>query len=151
MAQALPRGCTHFQLRQLARRVGLIYDAELATVGLKTTQFSLLSAVQRLAPVRPADLAAAMKMAASTLSRNLQPLLAAGWVTLQPGADGRSRVVGITPAGQALHGQARRCWRVAQDRLNRRLGEPRVAALHSLIQESLSLLAPSGPETDDEP
>jgi DNA-binding MarR family transcriptional regulator len=130
--------------------VGRVYDAELAAVGLKTTQYSLLSNVLRLAPVRPADLAAVMKMASSTLTRNLQPLVAAGWVSLQAGADGRSRAVGITPAGQALHGRARACWRVAQDQLNQRLGAPRVVALHALIQESLSLLAPSGPETDDD-
>jgi DNA-binding MarR family transcriptional regulator len=139
-----PRGCTHFQLRQLARQVGLVYDAELAAVGLKTSQYSLLSCVQRLGPVRPGDLAAAMKMEPSTLTRNLKPLIAAGWVLLQPGADGRSRTVSLTETGQALRAQARRPWRAAQDRLNQALGEPRVAALHALIQESLPLLAAAG-------
>lgn len=138
---APPRGCTHFQLRQLVRQVGLVYDAELAAVGLKTSQYSLLSCVLQLGPVRPADLAAAMKMEPSTLTRNLKPLVDGGWVQVQPGVDGRSRAVAITDAGRALRDQARRHWRVAQDRLNRRLGEQRVAALHGLIQESLDRLA----------
>jgi DNA-binding MarR family transcriptional regulator len=145
-----PRGCTSFQLRQLMRRVGLLYDAELATVGLKTTQYSLLSCVLKLGPLRPVDLARAMAMEPSTLTRNLKPLQAAGWVTLGAGPDGRSRTVSITPAGQALREQARQRWRVAQDRLNLTLGEQRVAALHALIQESLPLLAPNGLETDDD-
>jgi len=144
-----PRGCTHFQLRQLARQVGLLYDAELAAVGLKTTQFSLLSSLQSLGPVRPADLARAMKMEPSTLSRNLRPLLDAGWATQGPGADGRSRTVQLTPAGTALRNQARLRWHQAQQRLNATLGEPRVAALHALIQESLTLLAAAGPEPTD--
>ena len=144
-----PAGCTHFQLRQLVRQVGLVYDTELAAVGLKTTQYSLLSCLQRLGPSRPGDLARAMKMEPSTLTRNLKPLLAAGWVAQTPGSDGRSRAVALTPAGLALRELARRRWRVAQDHLNQTLGEPRVAALHALIQESLTLLARPGVETDD--
>ncbi len=144
-----PRGCTHFQLRQLARQVGLVYDTELAAMGLKTTQFSLLSSLHTLGPVRPGDLARAMKMEPSTLTRNLKPLLAAGWAALGPGADGRSRAVRLTPAGLALREQARQRWRLAQDRLNTTLGEARVAALHALIQESLQLLAGAGEETPD--
>ena len=111
-----PRGCTHFQLRQLSRQVGLLFDAELAAMGLKTTQFSLLSSLltlQQNGPVRPADLARAMKLEPSTLTRNLQPLLAAGWAELGPGPDGRSRTVHITPAGAALREQARACRRAA--------------------------------------
>lgn len=142
-----PRGCTHFQLRQLSRRLGLLYDAELAAVGLKTTQFSLLSSLLTLGPVRPADLARAMKLEPSTLTRNLQPLLAAGWAAMGPGPDARSRSVRITPAGEALRHQARERWHHAQLQLNATLGEQRVAALHALIQESLTLLAEPGEET----
>ncbi len=149
LAAALPppSGCTHHQLRQLARRVGLVFDGELAGVGLKTSQYSLLSALQRLGPLRPGDLARAMRLEPSTLSRNLQPMLAAGWVAMAPGSDGRSRTVSITDAGRALREQARRRWRLAQDRLNHTLGEQRVAALHALIQESLNLLDAAGAET----
>lgn len=147
---APPRGCTHFQLRQLVRQVGLVYDAELAAVGLKTSQYSLLSCVQKLGPVRPSDLAAAMKMEPSTLTRNLKPLIAGGWVQMQPGADGRSRAVEITEAGRALRERAQRHWRSAQDRLNHKLGVERVAALHGLIQESLALLATHEGESADD-
>jgi DNA-binding MarR family transcriptional regulator len=142
-----PRGCSHFQLRQLGRQVGLLFDGELAAVGLKTTQFSLLSSLVALGPVRPADLARSMKLEPSTLTRNLKPLLDAGWVAVGPGADGRSRTVQITPAGQALRDTARARWHQAQQRLNATLGEQRVAALHALIQESLTLLAAAGEET----
>ena len=46
-------GCTNFKLRQLLRRVSQQYDAELAKAGLKTTQYSLLSHVLKLGPIRP--------------------------------------------------------------------------------------------------
>lgn len=145
-----PRGCSHFQLRQLVRRVGLLYDAELAALGLKTSQFSLLSCVLQRGPLRPVELAQLMQMRPSTLTRNLKPLVAAGWLTLGPGPDGRSRSVAITPAGRLLREQARLHWRRAQDHLNHTLGEQRVAALHALIQEALPLLAETSPQANDD-
>ena len=75
LAPVLPRGCTNFKLRQLMRRIAAHYDAEMAKCGLKTTQYSLLSHVLKLGPIRPSDLAVAMKMDASTLTRNLRPLV----------------------------------------------------------------------------
>lgn len=136
-----PRGCTNFKLRQLTRRVGQHYDARMAAAGLKTTQYSLLSHVLRLGPIRPVDLAAAMTMDASTLTRNLRPLIAAGWIEIGPGDDARSRQVRITPAGEAKRDEAKLSWKAAQESLNRRLGSGRVAALHAMIDEALSVLA----------
>jgi DNA-binding MarR family transcriptional regulator len=138
-----PQGCTNLQLRQLMRRVAQHYDAEMAGIGLKTTQYSLLSHVLKLGPVRPGDLAQAMRMDPSTLTRNLKPLIAAGWVCMAAGDDGRSRAVSITPAGRDKRSEAQRRWKVAQQSLNDILGVERVVALHALIGESLALLSPN--------
>lgn len=135
-----PQGCTNLQLRQLTRRVTQHYDSELAHSGLKTTQYSLLSTALALGPARPADLATAMKMDASTLTRNLKPLIAAGWLRMEPGSDGRSRSVEITPEGLAKRTEAKERWKAAQLQLNATLGEERVIALHALIQESMAML-----------
>ncbi|KQP19098.1 MarR family winged helix-turn-helix transcriptional regulator [Pseudorhodoferax sp. Leaf265] len=141
-AKAMPQGCTHLQLRQLMRRVARLYDAELAQAGLKTTQFSLLTALDKLGPAQPGQLARTLRLQPSTLTRNLQPLVAAGWVEQGPGSDGRSRLVALTEAGRAKRAEARQRWKKAQLELNRLLGDARVAALHALLQESLALLAP---------
>jgi DNA-binding MarR family transcriptional regulator len=146
---AQPQGCTNFQLRQLMRSVSRHYDLEMAKIGLKTTQYSLLSNLVKLSPVRPGDLAAAMKMEPSTLTRNLKPLIAAGWAELAAGVDGRSRSVTITEAGRIKRTEAQRRWKVAQLGLNQTLGVRRVVALHVLISESLELLTPVEAETND--
>jgi DNA-binding MarR family transcriptional regulator len=137
-----PQGCTNFKLRQLMRRVAQHYDAELGKNGLKTTQYSLLSHAIALGPVRPVDLATAMKVDASTLTRNLRPLIDAGWLELGPGPDGRSRLVSVTPAGREKRQEAQRRWRVAQEGINQTLGPKRVVQLHGLIDECLDLLSP---------
>lgn len=143
-----PQGCTNLKLRQLTRRVTQLYDARVGQSGLKTTQFSLLTAVERLGPLQPGALARTLGLQASTLTRNLKPLLAAGLLHLGPGADGRSRLVEITDAGRAKRAEAKSMWKSAQLELNRILGEERVAALHTLIDESLALLAPVTTEED---
>lgn len=137
-----PQGCTNLKLRQLMRRVAQHYDAELGRSGLKTTQYSLLCYVVKLGPIRPGDLAREMKMGPSTLTRNLRPLIDAGWLALGPGADGRSRLVSVTEAGREKRQEAQRRWRVAQEGINQTLGAHRVARLHALIDESLELLSP---------
>jgi DNA-binding MarR family transcriptional regulator len=136
-----PQGCTNLKLRQLMRRVAQHYDAEVGKTGLRGTQYSLLSYVAKLGPVRPVDLAAVMKVDASTLTRNLRPLIAAGYVTLDAGPDARSRLVNVTGAGRDKRQEAQRRWRVAQEALNERLGAARVVALHALLDECQDLLA----------
>jgi DNA-binding MarR family transcriptional regulator len=145
-----PQGCTNMKLRQLMRRVGQLYDAEVGKTGLRGTQYSLLSHVVKLGPVRPIDLARAMKVDASTMTRNLRPLIDAGLLTLDAGPDARSRLVNATDAGREKRQEAQRRWRVAQESLNRRLGADRVIALHALLDDCQDLLAdlPEG-ELDD--
>jgi DNA-binding MarR family transcriptional regulator len=134
------RGCTHFKLRQLLRSVARHYDAHFARAGLKGTQYSLLSAIVATEPVRPAELARAMGLDASTLTRNLRVLIDLGWVVQGPGDDARSRRIEATAAGRAKQAEARRHWKRAQLELNATLGVERVAALHALIDEGLARL-----------
>lgn len=143
-----PQGCTNLKLRQLMRRVAQIYDAEVGKTGLRGTQYSLLSHVVKLGPLRPVDLARAMKVDASTLTRNVRPLVDAGLLAIEPGPDARSRLVHATPAGREKRTEAQRRWRVAQESLNQRLGAARVLALHALLDECQDLLADL-PEGDD--
>ncbi|TDP61861.1 MarR family winged helix-turn-helix transcriptional regulator [Roseateles toxinivorans] len=146
---AAPVGCTNLKLRQLTRRVGQHYDHIVGAAGVKTTQYSLLSYIVKLAPVRPSDLAKVMEMEASTLTRNLQPLVAAGWVVIGPGVDGRSRVVTATDTGRAKRAEAQAEWKRAQQALNERLGVDKVLQLHALLDECLGLMSDTSGECDD--
>ena len=136
-----PQGCTNIKLRQLMRRVAHLYDAEVGKSGLRGTQYSLLSYVVKLGPIRLVDLARAMKIDASTLTRNVRPLIDAGWVAMEQGPDARSRLVSATAAGRDKRTEAQRRWRVAQESLNQKLGVQRVLALHALLDQCQDLLA----------
>jgi DNA-binding MarR family transcriptional regulator len=144
----VPRGCTNLKLKQASRLVARHYEVFVAPTGLRNTQYSLLSHVVKLGPLRAGELAAAMRLDASTLSRNLQPLLDKGLVDVQTGDDQRSRVVQASAAGQALRRDAQKAWKRAQLALNVRLGSERVAALHALLDECMALLA-DGDSSDE--
>jgi DNA-binding MarR family transcriptional regulator len=136
----MPQGCTNLKLRQLGRVVTRHYDRFVAEAGLKNTQYALLSHVVKLGPIRPGDLARRMQMDASTLTRNLQPLAAQGWLTVGAGEDARSRLVEATAAGHAKRAEGQRAWKAAQTALNERLGVERVAALHDLLDACIECL-----------
>jgi DNA-binding MarR family transcriptional regulator len=139
-----PQGCTNLKLRQLNRMVTRHYDRYIAASGLKNTQYALLSYVVKLGPIRPSDLARRMQMDASTLTRNMQSLVAQGWLTIGAGGDARSRLVEATEAGYAKQAEGQRAWKEAQLALNERLGVECVATLHELLDTCIECL-------DDDP
>jgi DNA-binding MarR family transcriptional regulator len=130
-------GCTCARLRRLTRRMTALYDRELAPTGLRLTQYSLLATLRREGKnggVAVSDLAAAMDMDRTTLTRNLRPLLDQGLLELGADpADARVRRALITTKGQAAFVDAMPYWRTAQDFVNRTLGEGNVSALHDWL------------------
>lgn len=141
-----PQGCSSQKVRVLSRRISQHFDHIVAACGLKTTQYSLLSTIVRSGPLRPGDLAREMNLDASTLTRNLQPLIAAGWVVVGPGENERSRLVEATASGRDKRAEAQRAWKRAQLAFNERVGEDAVVRLHALVDECMALLdASPGP------
>jgi DNA-binding MarR family transcriptional regulator len=136
-----PQGCTNLKLRQLGRMVTRHYDKYMSVAGLKNTQYALLSHIVNLGPIRPSDLARRMQMDASTLTRNLQPMAAQGWLTVGAGNNARDRLIDATPTGHAIRTEGQRAWKEAQLALNERLGTERVSALHDLLDSCIESLS----------
>lgn len=136
-----PLGCTCFKLRKLTRAMSRLYDQHMATVGLKTTQYTLLTNAAREAlPV--AELADRLGTERTTLTRNLKPLIEAQWITLEAGADSRQRIVTITDAGRAKVREAYVAWRAAQSEFETLLGAGAVRSLHAQLDITLNQLTP---------
>ncbi|MEY2686232.1 MAG: hypothetical protein RL375_430 [Pseudomonadota bacterium] len=149
-ASSQPIGCSNFKLRQATRVVSRHYDAVMAAAtGLKTSQYSLLSHIDKLGPLQPSELAAHMALEPSTLSRNLQPLISQGWVVVGPGNNQRSRTLSLSETGRAKRAEAKTAWKAAQLAFNARLGVERVARLHELLDECLALMADGSGGADD--
>ena len=127
--------CTGAAIRRAARRTSQFYDDALKPLGLKLTQYSLLSNIAALDRPTITDLADHVAMDRTTLTRNLAPLRASGWVQLQPGADRRSRAVVLTPRGAELLAAAKPVWQQAEVALRAKAGDARLRELRRLLGE----------------
>ena len=69
------------------------------------------------------------------LTRNLRPLIDAGWVAIRPGDDRREKLIRLTDAGAAKLREARPAWERAQERLRSRLPEETWSSLMDVLPE----------------
>jgi DNA-binding MarR family transcriptional regulator len=137
---AIPNfGCTCARLRKLTRRLTRIYDAHLSTQAIKVTQYSLLANAAR-GERTLTEFAVELEMDRSTLSRNLAPLAAQGWVSIAIGADPRSRSISVTAAGRRKLKAALPLWQEAQRQVESTLGNAFVGELHRDIDHALAAL-----------
>lgn len=133
--------CTAAKVRRLARRVTQIYDDALAPFGLTVGQFGLLSSLSRSKGIGVGGLAERLAADASTVSRLLRPLEAAGLVVIGADpADGRARAICLTEAGADRRRVAREGWAAAQAQVAQSLGDGRLAALRFLLDEAYTHL-----------
>ncbi len=117
--------CTN--VRRAALALTAIYDEALARHGIKVTQFSLLRAVRRRAPVNLTVLAEATGLDRSTLGRNLRRMERDGLVRLSPGDDQRDRVVTLSARGRRCVESASRTWERVQAGVEGALGDDAAA------------------------
>ena len=118
---ALPCACAN--LRRASRAVTQVYDEELRETGLRTTQFTLLQALELTAPVTQGRLADLLFIDSTTLTRSLRPLIQKGWVASVPGSDKREHSLLLTSLGRKELKQAQPHWQRAQERLRKSLGD----------------------------
>ena len=136
---ANPSPCTCFRMRKLTRLMSQRYDRRLSAAGLNLNQYSILRRIGDQART-VGDLARELGMDRTTLSRDLKPLLAAGWIEPVEGADARQRPVRATTAGRRAVAKAMPLWRAVQDEIETLLGGERTARLHAQLDFALTRL-----------
>lgn len=127
--------CNCLAIRQAARQITQLYDAELDACGLRVTQYSVLSLLDRLGPSSVQDLAAALVMDRSTLGHNLRPLERDGLIRLAVDSqDRRTRRLELTAQGKAKLAESRPHWQRAQERFEASYGAPEATELRSTLR-----------------
>ena len=121
-ARTIARDCLAVRARVLGRAISAVYDDELRPLGVTTVQLNLLVAMERLGEPAPGDLVSALHLEKSTLSRNVERLVARGWIERLPGGNGHAHRLALTPAGRGAMQEASSGWKGAQRRVRRILG-----------------------------
>ncbi|CAG0980519.1 hypothetical protein PLCT2_01878 [Planctomycetaceae bacterium] len=109
----------------ISRTLSLIYDRALDETGLSIAQFNALTALLRMGGLTASKLGALLLIEKSTLSRNLDHMLEAGWVARE---SYRAPVM-VTGKGEKLYARAVPHWRKAQAEAGKLLGGSGAAAL----------------------
>lgn len=128
--------CALRDTRILNRCITQWYEDALRPMGLRSTQLTLLVAVGKIGPIRPADLAPALAMEKSTLSRNTERLLENGWLKSTATDDARSQLLALSPAGGRLLEKALPRWEIAQDLARQALSAGGMASLAKLSRKA---------------
>ena len=131
--------CNCLALRQAGRHISRLYDRHLAEVGLRTTQFSILSKLGRLGAMPISKLADTMVMERTALSRAIGPLERDGLVKIGAGPDGRTRSLTLTTTGEARLKAAAVHWRRAQREFEIAVGVGSAADLRKVLQRVISV------------
>jgi DNA-binding MarR family transcriptional regulator len=128
--------CTATAMRKASRRLSQLYDDALEPSGLRSTQFAVLSELDRRAGAPPTmgELANALVIERSALGHNLRPLERDKFVALEESPeDRRRRHVVLTPLGQKKLIEARRLWEKAQQRFDHTYGTEAASDLRDTL------------------
>ncbi|HEX6090406.1 MAG TPA: MarR family winged helix-turn-helix transcriptional regulator [Gemmatimonadales bacterium] len=145
-AAAMTADCLCFRARRVSRVITRLYDESLRPLGIQATQLTLLNAIA-MSGERGAmmgRLADVLALDATTLSRNLRPLVALRLVKLaRPPGDRRVRLARLTPAGERLVADALPLWTSAHRRVVSMLGPEAAAELRDLFDAAAAAAADS--------
>jgi DNA-binding MarR family transcriptional regulator len=124
--------CLAVRVRMLARAVSAIYDRALSEHGLTVAQLNILVFLGRSGSSGPGVIGRALRLERSTVSRNLERMIAQEWIAAATDAGGRAREVWLTAKGRKKLISCLDAWRVAQEQTASLLGTEGVQAVHSL-------------------
>ena len=125
----ISKTCIAVRLRLLNRVITSFYDDALRPLGLKVSQLNILIVTARLGLARPAQVCEILQLDVSTLSRNVKPLEAHGWLEVVPEEDARAQPFRLTAQGKRLIEKAVPAWEKAQRQATELLGDQGIALL----------------------
>ena len=133
--ETISRTCIAVRLRLLNRVITNFYDDALRPLGVKVSQLNILIVTAKLGLARHAQICEILQLDASTLSRNVKPLQAHGWLEVVPEEDARAQPLRLTAQGKRLVEKAVPAWQEAQRQAAELLGDEGIALLDKVAKK----------------
>jgi DNA-binding MarR family transcriptional regulator len=135
-----PLPCLCASFRRAARALTQCYDEAVRPLGLRVTQFTVLQALSLTGEVSQGQLGEILAMDSTTLTRTLDIMRRAGWISRRKGTDRREWRLGLSAAG---HDQLRRAlpaWKKTQQQIASQFGDKRWHELFQLTDRVTALV-----------
>lgn len=118
-----PRVCVNAKLRKLHRLLNTAYQNKINPFGLRGSMLSILFIIGKMKGVNQKNIADALVLDQSTMSRDLKKLIQKGWVTKSTGKDSRYSQLALTKEGHALLEEVVPVWEALQTKISSILGD----------------------------
>ncbi|HKW45973.1 MAG TPA: MarR family winged helix-turn-helix transcriptional regulator [Gemmatimonadaceae bacterium] len=137
--EAATSKCAAGTLRRATRSITRVYDSRLENVGLTTTQFSILRALEKHGEsVLLSELADELVFERTSLYRALEPLEREGLIAITRGT-GRAKLAALTPKGARRVAQALPHWTAAQEAFLAQFGRSAWNTLAAQLMEIVDI------------
>lgn len=131
--------CAYTSLRKASRVATSIFDQATESLGLKSTQLSILVSAALHGPTTIRNLAEETVMDPSSLSRALPRLEEMGLIEKAVGASRRSRTITVTEAGLAKIKEAVPVWQAVQAQMLEAVGPDEHKVLLGLLRRAITI------------
>jgi DNA-binding MarR family transcriptional regulator len=132
--------CLCASVRRAARALTQHYEEAVRPLGLRATQFTLLQTLSLTGEVSQRKLGQILAIDSTTLTRTLDTMRRAGWISRRRGEDRREWRLRLSPAGGEMLKKALPAWKKTQKELAGQLGDGRWHDLFKLADDVTTLV-----------
>ncbi|MFX4210237.1 MarR family winged helix-turn-helix transcriptional regulator [Aliarcobacter butzleri] len=132
--------CTN--MRQISRKITNIYDEFLKPSNLNVTQYSLLSNLKRVQPIKMNDFSKVVKLDRTTLVRNLKPLINLSLIEIKSIDKSKAQLLELSQKGIELQNEGYKYWQKAQEYIEQTINHAELEIFYTIVKKMESLEIP---------
>lgn len=133
--------CALFDVHRLGRILTGLYNARMKDVPMSISQYTLVTNIAALQPARVTEVAAAMLMDRTSVTRLIEPLISRGFLRMeQDEEDRRARILTVTSKGRVALEKSGHAWREAQQEFFNVIGAEKWMLLRKTLRETIHLV-----------
>ena len=123
--------CTN--MRQISRKITNIYDEFLKPSNLNVTQYSLLSNLKRVQPIKMNDFSKVVKLDRTTLVRNLKPLINLSLIEIKSIDKSKAQLLELSQKGIELQNEGYKYWQKAQEYIEQTINHAELEIFYTIL------------------
>lgn len=126
--------CKCNNIRRTSRAVTKFYEQIMEPGGVKATQFTLLTIINRYSHITMSGLSEVSNLERTTLVRNLKVLCQKGWIVTEK-KDSRVNIIQLTEKGQDTFEKAGVYWEQAQQKIEQILTDNEMNMFNEILRK----------------
>ena len=119
-----------------------IYDEFLKPSNLNVTQYSLLSNLKRVQPIKMNDFSKVVKLDRTTLVRNLKPLINLSLIEIKSIDKSKAQLLELSQKGIELQNEGYKYWQKAQEYIEQTINHAELEIFYTIVKKMESLEIP---------